>query len=170
MERKKLEKYLKQGYSSRKIASLEDRSQTTILYWVNKFGLATKKKPIPNCLSCGNPIKNYRSPKIVCDHECAAILRKRQGSDRVESGTACSNTIRRYLMENVETVKCSSCDLETWQGKEIVFDVDHIDGNSDNNSLDNLRLLCPNCHSQTSTYKALNKGNGREKRRKACVA
>ncbi|MBT7930179.1 HNH endonuclease [Candidatus Peregrinibacteria bacterium] len=73
-------------------------------------------------------------------------------------------------MENAETVKCSSCELETWQGKEIVLEIDHIDGNSDNNSLDNLRLLCPNCHSQTKTYKNRNKGNGRQQRRKACVA
>ena len=73
-------------------------------------------------------------------------------------------------MEYADVVKCSCCDLETWQEKEIVLEIDHIDGNSDNNLLDNLRLLCPNCHSQTKTYKNRNKGNGREKRRKARLA
>ena len=47
----------------------------------------------------------------------------------------------------------------------VPIQLDHIDGNSDNNSLDNLKLLCPNCHSLTPTFGALNKGNGRELRR-----
>ena len=44
--------------------------------------------------------------------------------------------------------------------------VDHIDGNSENNNPTNLRVLCPNCDSLTSTHKGLNRGNGREYRRK----
>ena len=43
--------------------------------------------------------------------------------------------------------------------------VEHVDGNSANHGEDNLKLLCPNCDSLTSTYKALNRGNGRFKRR-----
>jgi 5-methylcytosine-specific restriction endonuclease McrA len=41
------------------------------------------------------------------------------------------------------------------------MDLEHIDGNSLNNNLENLSLICPNCHSQTATYKGANKGNGR---------
>ncbi len=41
------------------------------------------------------------------------------------------------------------------------LEIDHIDGNSDNNSEENLRLVCPNCHSLTSTYRGTNRGNGR---------
>jgi predicted HNH restriction endonuclease len=47
---------------------------------------------------------------------------------------------------------------------KVPIELEHIDGNSTNNELSNLKLLCPNCHSLTSTYKALNKGNGRHKR------
>ena len=43
----------------------------------------------------------------------------------------------------------------------VPIELEHIDGNSENNQLDNLKLLCPNCHSLTPTYKGLNKGNGR---------
>ena len=45
------------------------------------------------------------------------------------------------------------------------MELEHNDGNSQNNSLDNLSLICPNCHSQTPTYKGANKGNGRHYRR-----
>ena len=49
--------------------------------------------------------------------------------------------------------------------KKIPLEIHHKDGNYLNNNEDNLELLCPNCHSLTNTYKAANKGNGREDRR-----
>jgi Zn finger protein HypA/HybF involved in hydrogenase expression len=48
---------------------------------------------------------------------------------------------------------CESCKLSEWLGQPITIEIDHVDGNRTNNSLDNLKLLCPNCHSQTSTWK-----------------
>lgn len=51
-----------------------------------------------------------------------------------------------------------------WNGKPIRLQVDHIDGNAGNHSQNNLRLLCANCHSQTDTFSARNKGNGRKSR------
>lgn len=62
-------------------------------------------------------------------------------------------------------IQCFVCKNKEWMGKPITIEVDHTDGNSENNSLDNLKLLCPNCHSQTPTYKTGNWGNGRVKRR-----
>lgn len=59
-----------------------------------------------------------------------------------------------------------SCGLEKWQGKNIPLEVDHIDGNHENNKLTNLKLLCCNCHALTPTYRIKNKGNGRHCRRK----
>lgn len=44
---------------------------------------------------------------------------------------------------------------------KVPLEVDHIDGDFRNNKIENLRLLCPNCHSLTSTFKNLNKGKGR---------
>jgi hypothetical protein len=53
---------------------------------------------------------------------------------------------------------CSICGLSPlWNGKELVFILDHIDGHASNNKRDNLRCICPNCDSQLDTYKSKNK-------------
>jgi hypothetical protein len=53
---------------------------------------------------------------------------------------------------------CNNCHLSTWLDNPIPLELDHIDGNNSNNNLDNLRLLCPNCHALTPTYRGKNKG------------
>lgn len=55
--------------------------------------------------------------------------------------------------------QCSECELSEWRGQKLSLHLDHIDGNPINNKLDNLRLLCPNCHSLTDTYCGKNKRN-----------
>jgi hypothetical protein len=54
---------------------------------------------------------------------------------------------------------CNKCKLTDWQNQPITLEVEHIDGDKWNNKRDNLELLCPNCHSQTATYKRKNKKN-----------
>jgi hypothetical protein len=65
----------------------------------------------------------------------------------------------RLLKENYFKRICSSCNLEKWLDNPIPLELDHINGNSFDNSLSNLRLLCPNCHALTSNYRGKNKGN-----------
>jgi len=59
----------------------------------------------------------------------------------------------RLLKENVIDYKCVSCGISEYNNKPISLELDHIDGNSNNHQLSNLRLLCPNCHSQTETFR-----------------
>jgi 5-methylcytosine-specific restriction endonuclease McrA len=48
--------------------------------------------------------------------------------------------------------KCSICDIDSWEGKKLTLQLDHQNGKSNDHRIENLRLLCPNCHSQTLTY------------------
>jgi 5-methylcytosine-specific restriction endonuclease McrA len=74
------------------------------------------------------------------------------------------NWIIRFLTEEYG-YKCAECGISEWCNEPIVLELEHRDGNSENNVLENLCLICPNCHSQTDTYKNRNKGNGRHARR-----
>ncbi len=59
----------------------------------------------------------------------------------------------RILRENLLPYECKICSLSPiWNGNELTLQLDHIDGNTHNNRLSNLRFLCPNCHSQTPTF------------------
>ena len=68
-----------------------------------------------------------------------------------------TNKLRiRLIKEGIKKEECELCGIEDWLGKRLAFELDHIDGNSSNHSLNNLRIICPNCHSQTETYRAKN--------------
>lgn len=62
----------------------------------------------------------------------------------------------RLLKEGVFDRKCYSCERTSWLDSPIPLELDHIDGHHLNNNLDNLTLLCPNCHALTSTYRGKN--------------
>lgn len=168
-----LKNYLLSGLSIRKIAALEDKGYSTIRYWIKQHGLSPALKQCnrrteaaPLCLGCNSPIKKYRSPKQYCDSKCQRILQWKKIKEEIEISQCApyKGTAKKFLLET-RGYQCESCSNTSWNDKPIPLEMDHVDGNSENNNLDNLRIICPNCHAQTDTYKGKNRGNGRHFRR-----
>lgn len=63
---------------------------------------------------------------------------------------------KRLYKEGLKTKQCEICKIIEWNNKELIFELDHINGINTDNRIDNLRILCPNCHSQTTTYSGKN--------------
>ena len=64
----------------------------------------------------------------------------------------------RLVKENRLEYKCAFCGISEWMGKPLSLQLDHINGKNNDHRIENLRFLCPNCHSQTETYAGKNKG------------
>jgi hypothetical protein len=119
-----------------------------------------------NCLNCNkdHAFKGYSYANKYCNNQCQKDYEYKEAIKNWEIVAPGKNRIKKYLAETFGR-KCSVCSIEEWNGKEIVFDLEHKDGNSENNNKINLCLICPNCHSQTDSYKGANRGNGRHSRR-----
>ena len=71
------------------------------------------------------------------------------------------NQYNKLRYHNLKSkIKCEICNNSEWLGKVIPLELHHIDGDRFNNQLDNLQIICPNCHAQTDNYRAKNIKNG----------
>lgn len=133
------------------------------------------RKAIRSCEFCGNEITKRWASKF-CSHQCQAaythstfITQWKNGDINASicDGLSVSKHIRRHLFEKYtnQCCKCGWSKVNPTTGK-IPLVINHIDGDSSNNVEQNLELICPSCDSLTPTYMALNKGKGREARRR----
>ena len=137
--------------------------------WFHEDGRSKKVKH-PNCLDCGSDIRSligYKFCNRTCQarHEWKVLKQKILDSHEIPCEYERHKHILRKFLFETRGKKCEICGLTEWRGKEIPLVVDHIDGHSNNNRLDNLRVLCCNCDAQTPTYKSKNRGKGRAYRR-----
>lgn len=135
------------------------------------------KKIEKKCLYC-NSLLTKRSQRKYCNNSCHQKYKNeryiKRWLDGKEKGTigkheeGISVTIRKYLLkENNE--QCQNCGWgeKNYYTNKVPLEIHHIDGNWKNNNFDNLKLLCPNCHSLTPTYEHSKgrKGKGRPHKR-----
>jgi hypothetical protein len=148
--------------------NLYDKTNKKTLLELSKEKYNERKRLLYNnrkskkCLSCEKITTNK-----FCNQTCQSLYRKKVIFEKIESGDITLNSCqyKKYLIDKYGE-KCMECGWLTIHPitNKVPIELEHIDGNSENNSLVNLKLLCPNCHSLTPTYKALNIGNGRHKR------
>ena len=125
------------------------------------------------CKCCGKELSQTQRHNLYCSTECwtknrynekiNAWLKGEFDGMRGENGI--SSTIRNYLIEEAN-YKCELCGwgkTNPTTGK-VPLEIHHIDGDYQNNARDNLQVLCPNCHSLTSTFKALNSDSNGERK------
>jgi hypothetical protein len=128
----------------------------------NKFKYVRK-----DCLNCSNKLTRGKG-RTFCSKLCESEYKKNIKYKKIEQepNSFKSAPVKKYLIEK-HGEKCMDCgwDKRNPVTNKVPIEIEHLDGNSNNNELSNLKLLCPNCHSLSPTYRALNKGNGRHKRR-----
>ena len=121
-----------------------------------------------NCLYCGKKLTANQQHNIFCSVKCAGEYKKKKNIEDwlngINTGSKkngeISSFVRNYLLEK-NNFKCELCgwgEMNTFT-KKIPLEIHHIDGDYSNNCLENLQVLCPNCHSLTPNYKALNTSN-----------
>ena len=140
----------------------------------NNIGVTRHKNEnsvrLDNCLCCNTPLSNrcriYCNTKCQKSHEYNKFITLWLSGLIIITSEQRIGYIRKYLFDKYDS-KCSICgwnSINPSSGK-CPLNVEHINGIASDNSPSNLTLLCPNCHSLTPTFGALNKGNGRKYRR-----
>jgi ribosomal protein S27AE len=128
-----------------------------------------REKKEKECLNCGKAIVNMN---VYCNNTCQNEYQTQlklnewlNGNNVVrKGGNSIPTWIKNYLLSQ-SNHKCSECgwgETNPHSGN-IPLEIDHIDGDAYNNNITNLKVLCPNCHSLTKTYK--NIGNRKSSRR-----
>lgn len=118
------------------------------------------------CRDCHKVLINKKN--LYCDKTCRSNYNKtnflKTLENKVEKGLVhLRPSLRKHLIAT-RGYKCEICDISEWRGSAVPLSLDHEDGNATNNLPSNLRLLCMNCHGQTSTFAGRNYGKGRKSR------
>jgi hypothetical protein len=123
----------------------------------------SKRLDLISCKFCGEQMQPTRKWVEFCNNKKCSILH--ETAELIRKGLATRHNKRRVKFYLIETRghKCEDCKLTKWRKWKIPLEIHHIDGDVDNMALGNIKLVCPNCHTFTDTYKFKNhikKNNG----------
>ncbi len=174
----RIKEMLLKGYNYSKITTELRIAPSTVSYYAKKLNLSRGNKPKYDWEEIQKYIKtNNASLRDVCrrfgcstetmsaakregriSHISVKKLNALEYSKTIKGkATPCNRRqLKKRLIKEGTPDKCSSCGLTEWRGQKAPTEIDHIDGNSENNSLENIRILCLHCHSQTPTWRGRN--------------
>lgn len=170
-----------EGLGTNAIASFMNVSSATISYHKNKLGISGIPvqripngrydwSPIQRMLDEGQTLKEIRGlcglskDRLTRAVKSGHIMRKPLPNEQAvevwietyngrKTYSSFHRIVTKRLVEECDwAYECSICFTVEWAGKRLVLHLDHIDGNPLHNTIENYRLLCPNCHSQTPTW------------------
>lgn len=141
------------------------------------FNNLRKEKHKITCLKCSIVFTPSRRNRKYCSILCQAkkknetvIQQWKLGKNKGYNGKTklVPPWLRKFLFEkfNSKCCKCGWCEVNATT-KKIPLEVNHIDGDAENTKEENLELICPNCHSLTSNFRALNKNSKRNRKKSA---
>jgi len=133
-----------------------------------------KKKRVrkPNCICayCKKSFYGSRNNHIYCSRKCANLAKKDKYIEKWKRGLVTgtyngavknvSRYVKSYLLKKYNN-QCARCNISDWHGQKLILELHHKDGNSRNNTEENLEYLCPNCHSVADKENKGNKPMGR---------
>ncbi len=167
---------LAQGLSQAAIARELGISRPTVCFHMRKLGIAAESHParrydwdaIRAYYEAGHSAADCRSRfgfgrDAWRDAVRRGAIRPRPKLEPIDAVLASgrrrsrAHIKARLFMAGLKQQRCEACGLTDWQGAPISLELHHVNGDGHDNRLANLRLLCPNCHSQTDTWGARNK-------------
>lgn len=138
-------------------------SQTCSAIYNNRNRNRNRSEKIKcKCINCFIEIFPKRSKQKYCSIKCSGEDVSKKAYQKFLNKESINPRVAKPYILKEQNCKCSICKVQNeWNNKILIFVLDHIDGNSENNNIDNLRLVCPNCDSQLDTFKSKNRGKGR---------
>ncbi len=134
----------------------------------------SKQCVMVTCHTCGTTVNRPQSKLArsktgyrFCSRTCKDTAQRMDGVKAIQPPHYGTAKFNKDVIIRQRGRACETCRCTEWMGQPVPLDLDHTDGNTDNNLDENLRLLCPNCHAQTPTFCGRNLGKGRKSRRLA---
>jgi hypothetical protein len=125
----------------------------------------TKRKIGDGVLKSEKFWESVKNTKKWFDYKANAVKAKETWNKKILNAdfqTLSFDRLRKRIKLEQKN-RCNRCGIDSWNDKPLILELEHIDGNHSNNERNNLEAICPNCHSQTETWRGRNKQNKRNK-------
>jgi hypothetical protein len=129
---------------------------------IGNIGNRKHGSPPKECLICGGETRNKKYCSNDCSIESMRMAKRKYIEDTQNiCGKIGESGMKTFLLEK-HGKKCMVCNGTEWFGKPMPLELHHLNGKSKDNSIENLMIICPNCHTFTDTYKSKNENSDRE--------